>query len=158
MFTQLGSVLFLIHSPYGAYACSCWTLLQSTANLYSVVQSLPADKWPGVEVQGESCQSQSALCCCINLSKGRLGYWRVVSQRNITMVCSELLAQTTCGICLFLTVSQPSRCLWRICKKNCLKHKLINWEEGMRHHHAAESHMCNDRDSSRNSGFIISYV
>lgn len=28
---------------------------------------LPADKWPGGEVQGESCQSQSALCCCSNL-------------------------------------------------------------------------------------------
>lgn len=39
--------------------------------LYSVVLSLPADKWPGGEVQGESCQSQSALCCCISLRKTR---------------------------------------------------------------------------------------
>lgn len=37
MFTQLGSVLFLIHSPYGAYARSRWTALQPTANLYSLL-------------------------------------------------------------------------------------------------------------------------
>lgn len=59
--------IFLIHSPYSAYACSRWTALQSTANLYSVVRGLPADKWPGGEVQGESCQRQSALWCCSNL-------------------------------------------------------------------------------------------
>lgn len=32
---------------------------------------LPADKWPGGEVQGESCQRQSALCCCSNPGKRR---------------------------------------------------------------------------------------
>lgn len=70
MFTQLGSVLFLIRSPYGAYARSHWTLLQSTANLHSVARGSPADKWLGGEVQGESCQNQSALyCCCSNLRK-----------------------------------------------------------------------------------------
>lgn len=73
VFTQLGSVLFLIHSPYGAYARSHWTPLQSTANLHSVARGLPADKWPGGEVQGESCQSQSALCCCSNLRRCRGG-------------------------------------------------------------------------------------
>ena len=67
MFTQLGSVLFLIHSPYGADARSRWTPLQPTANLHSVVRGLLSDKWPGGEGQGESCQSQSALCCCSNL-------------------------------------------------------------------------------------------
>lgn len=43
----------------------------------SVVRGLPADKWPGGEVQGESCQSQSALCCRSNLRRyggGGCGY------------------------------------------------------------------------------------
>lgn len=70
VFAQLGSVLFLIHSPI---RCPCsFTLNTVTVNCQSVLScagGLPADKWPGGEVQGEPCQSQSALCCCSNLRR-----------------------------------------------------------------------------------------
>lgn len=46
------SVLFLIHSPYGADA-----QLQPAANLRTVVCGSLADKWPGVEVRGDSYQA-----------------------------------------------------------------------------------------------------
>lgn len=133
MFAQLGSVLFLIHSPI---RCPCsFTLNTVTVNCQSVLScagGLPADKWPGGEVQGEPCQSQSALCCCSNLRRCEGGGQREAeTERERERRCSQDISLKSSfrssnmhrlcpcsrhSIHLFIKMLVHQICLKRICK------------------------------------------
>lgn len=70
VYSRLGSVLFLTHSPCGAFACSCWTPLQSTANLYSAVQGFA---WWQMALRRGPRRVLSELCALASICGGRAG-------------------------------------------------------------------------------------